>query len=181
MSDVSLALQTIFFVRHFCSNEQLTLFKQLHVLCSVLYLGNKIFALREYIMAWIFRVQLQQIFTVFLLNNLWNLWESWNFVFIRSSNIFPILVFTFLLYSGLNQVIFVFLCFLLLAVSISALYLKLFLYPDLSKESWYCITESLKIPSEDDNEESRDSTESGTCLMIDGNLCKHNKRRQSSY
>ena len=47
----------MFVVRHFCSNGQLTLFKQLHVLYSVLFLGNKIFALWEFMMDLIFRVQ----------------------------------------------------------------------------------------------------------------------------
>ena len=79
---------------------------------------------------------------------------------------FFLFVFTFLLYGGLNQ-IFLF-CFLLLAVSTFALYLSLCLYPDLSKASWYGITESLKISSEEDNDESWDSMESGSCLMIDG-------------
>ena len=64
--------------------------------------------------------------------------------------------------------IFLFRCFLLLAVSIFALYLSLCLYPDLPKASWYGIKESLKISSEEDNDESRDSMESGSCLMIDG-------------
>ena len=77
------------------------------------------------------------------------------------------LVFTFLLYGGLNQMMFLFRCFLLLAVFIFAWYLSLCLYPDLSKTSWYGVTESLKISSEEDNNESRDSIESGSCLMID--------------
>ena len=64
--------------------------------------------------------------------------------------------------------IFLFRCILLLALSIFALYLSLCLYPDLYKASWYGITESLKISSEEDNDESRDSMESGSCLMIDG-------------
>ena len=58
------------------------------------------------------------------------------------------LVLTFFLYGGLNQMIFLFRCFLLLAVSIFALYLSLCLYPDLSKASWYGIKKSLKISSE---------------------------------
>ena len=64
--------------------------------------------------------------------------------------------------------IFFFRCFLLLAVSTFALYLSLCLYPDISKASWYGITESLKISAEDDNDESRDSMESGSCLIING-------------
>ena len=64
--------------------------------------------------------------------------------------------------------IFLFRCFLLLAASLFALHLSLCLYFDLSKVSWYGTTESLKIFSEEDNDESRDSTESGSCLMIDG-------------
>ena len=63
---------------------------------------------------------------------------------------------------------FLFRRFLLLAAFIFALYLSLCLYPDLSKASWYGITESLKISSEEDNDESRDSMERGSCLMIDG-------------
>ena len=78
------------------------------------------------------------------------------------------LVLTFLLYGGLNQMIFLFRCFLLLAVSIFALYLSLCLYPDLSKASWYGIAELLKISSEEDNDESQDSMESRSCLIIDG-------------
>ena len=78
------------------------------------------------------------------------------------------LVFTFLLYGGLNQMMFLFRCFLLLAVFTFAWYLSLCLNPDLSKASWYGVTESLKISYEEDNNESRDSIESGSCLMIDG-------------
>ena len=64
--------------------------------------------------------------------------------------------------------IFLFRCFLLLAASLFALYLSLCLYLDLSKVSWYGTTESLKISSEEDNDESQDSIESGSCLIIDG-------------
>ena len=78
------------------------------------------------------------------------------------------LVFTILLYGGLNQMMFLFRCFLLLAVFIFAWYLSLCLYPDLPKASWYGVTESLKISSEEDNNESRHSIESGSCLMING-------------
>ena len=78
------------------------------------------------------------------------------------------LVFTFLLYGGLNQMMFLFRCSLLLAVFIIAWYLSLCLYPDLSKASWYGVTQTLKISSEEDNNESRDSIESGSYMMIDG-------------
>ena len=64
--------------------------------------------------------------------------------------------------------IFLFRWFLLLAVSIFACYFSLCLHPDLSKVSWHTVTESLKISSEEDNDESRDSIESLSCLMIDG-------------
>ena len=74
------------------------------------------------------------------------------------------LVFTFLLYCGLKQMMFL-CCFLLLGVSIFTLYLSLCLYPDLSKASWDGTT---KISSEEDNVESRDLMESGSYLMIDG-------------
>ena len=56
----------------------------------------------------------------------------------------------------------------MLAVSVFAWYLSLCLCPDLSKASWYGVTESLKISSEEDNDESQDSIESRSCLMIDG-------------
>ena len=58
-------------------------------------------------------------------------------------------------------------CFLLLAVFLFAWYMSLCLYPDLSKASWYGLTESLKISSEEDNDENWDSVESRICLMID--------------
>ena len=64
--------------------------------------------------------------------------------------------FTFLLYGGLNQMMFLFRYFLLLDLFIFAWYLSVCLYPDLSKASLYEATESLKIFSEDDNNESRD-------------------------
>ena len=80
------------------------------------------------------------------------------------------LVLTFFLCGGFNQMIYLFRCFLLLAVSIFAWYLSLCLYPDLSKASWYGVTELLKISSKEGNDESRDSIESGSCLMIDGGL-----------
>ena len=49
------------------------------------------------------------------------------------------LVFTFLLYGGLNQMMFLFRCFLLLAVSIFAWYLSLCLYTktELSNAIWW--------------------------------------------
>ena len=76
------------------------------------------------------------------------------------------LVLTFLLYSGLNQMIFLFRCFLLLTVSIFALYLSLCLYPDLSKASWYGITELLKISSDGNNDESQELIDSRSCLKL---------------
>ena len=77
------------------------------------------------------------------------------------------LIFTFFLYGGLNQMMLLFRCFLLLAVFLFAWYMSLCLYPDLSKASWYGLTESLKISSEEDNDENWDSVESRICLMID--------------
>ena len=76
--------------------------------------------------------------------------------------------FRFLLHGGLNQMMFLFCCFLLLDVFISVWYFSLYLYPDLSKASWYGVKESLKISSEEDNDESQDSIESESCLIIDG-------------
>ena len=118
-------------------------------------------------MVLIFRVKLLLIFTVFLLNSLWNLWWGGHCFFIRFRNIFAMLVFTFSLYGRLNQMIFLFRWFLLLAVSIFPWYFSLCLHPDLSKASWHTVTESLKISSEEDNDESRDSIESVSYLMID--------------
>ena len=63
---------------------------------------------------------------------------------------------------------FLFRCFLLLVVFIFAWYLSLCLHPDLSRESWHGITASLKNSSEEDNDESRDSIEIGSCLIRDG-------------
>ena len=80
------------------------------------------------------------------------------------------LVFTFLLYSGLNQMIFLFSCFWLLVVFLLAWYLSLCLPLNLSKASWYCVTESLKISHNEDNDESWDSIDTGCCLIIDGGL-----------
>ena len=59
-------------------------------------------------------------------------------------------------------------CFVLLAVFIFAGYLSLRLHHDLSKASWYKVTESWKISCEEYKDESRDSIESGGCLMIGG-------------
>ena len=80
------------------------------------------------------------------------------------------LVFTFLLYSGLNQMIFLFHCSLLLVSFILAWYLSLCLPPNLFKVSWYGVTESLKISPDEDNDESWDLIEVGGCLIIDGGL-----------
>ena len=77
------------------------------------------------------------------------------------------LAFTFFLYGGLNQMMFLFSCFLLVVVFVFAWYLSLCLHPDLSNTSWYGVTDWLKIFSEEDNE-SQDSIDNGTCLMIDG-------------
>ena len=101
---------------------------------------------------------------LFLLNNLWNLWWGGERFFIRFRNIFPMLVFTFLLHGGLNQMMLLFRCFLVLAVFTLAWYWSLRLYLDLPKVFWYGITESLKISSEEEDDESRDLIESGSCL-----------------
>ena len=61
-----------------------------------------------------------------------------------------------------------FLLFFVVSCIYICLVLYLCLYPDLSKASWYGIKESLKISSEEDNDESQDSIESGSCLIIDG-------------
>ena len=78
------------------------------------------------------------------------------------------LAFTFLLCGGLNQIMFLFHCFLLLAVFIFAWCLSLCLYPDFYETFLYGVTESLKISSEEDNDKSQDSIEIECCLMIDG-------------
>ena len=62
--------------------------------------------------------------------------------------------------------------FLAVTFAVSCIYISLVLEfcmnPGLSKASWYEVTETLKISSEKDNNESRDSIDSGSCLMIDG-------------
>ena len=73
----------------------------------------------------------------------------------------------FWLCGGLKLMMFLFCRLLLLAVFIFAWYLRLCLYPDLSKASWYGVTEFLKISSEENNDESQDSIKSRSCLMID--------------
>ena len=100
-------------------------------------------------------------------NNLYNLLCGGKCFFIRVKNIFPTLVFTFLLYGELNQMMFLFRCLLLLVVFMFAWYLSLCLYPHLSKASWYGRIASLKISAETDNDESRDLIEIGSCLIID--------------
>ena len=72
-----------------------------------------------------------------------------------------------MLHGGLNQMIFLAVTFVVSSIYIS-LVLELCMNPDLSKASWYGVTETLKISSEEDNNESRDSIDSGSCLMIDG-------------
>ena len=89
---------------------------------------------------------------------MWNLWWGGRF-FIRFRNIFPMLFCALLLCIGLNQTMCLFLCFLLLTVFICACYLKLYLYPNMPKASWYRVTESLKISSEEDNHKNRDLME----------------------
>ena len=127
---------------------------------------------------------------VFTLNNSWNLWWGGKRFFIRFRNSFPMLVFTFLLYDELIQMMFHFRCFFVVSFIYIFLYyvfavrrvdsndvlfslffccpLYVCLHPDLSKAFWYGVTESLKISSEKDNDESRDSIESRSCLIIDG-------------
>ena len=109
-------------------------------------------------------------FYCIFLNNLWNLWWGGWYFFIRFRNMFPMLVCTLLLCIELNQTMCLFLCFLLLTVFIYVCYLKLCLYADMPKASWYGVTESLKISSEEDNYESRDLMQSRSCLMINGGL-----------
>ena len=46
--------------------------------------------------------------------------------------------------------------------------MSLRLYPNLSTASWYWVRKSLKISSEEDNLESRDLIEIGSCLIVDG-------------
>ena len=78
------------------------------------------------------------------------------------------LVFIFLLYGGLTQMMFLFRCLWLLLVFIFICYLSLCLYLDLSKASWYQVKESLKISSEKNNDKSRDWIEIGSYLIIKG-------------
>ena len=78
------------------------------------------------------------------------------------------LVFMFLLYGGLTQMMFLFRCLWLLLVFIFVWYLSLCLYLDLSKASWHQVKESLKISSEKNNDKSRDWIEIGSCLIIKG-------------
>ena len=68
---------------------------------------------------------------------------------------------------------FVFRCFLLLAVFIFAWYLRLCLYPDLSKASRYWVTESLMISSEEDNDESRDTVYIYAMFITLYNVLRH--------
>ena len=100
--------------------------------------------------------------------NLYNLGCGGKYFFIRFRNVFPMLVFTFLLYGGLIQMMFLLRCFLSLPVFIFARYLSLYLTPDLSNASWYGITTSLKISPEEDNDEIRGLIEIGSFLFIDG-------------
>ena len=60
---------------------------------------------------------------------------------------------------------FLFRCFLLLVAFIFAWYLSLCLHPDLAQASWCGVTESFQISSVEDNDESRDSIETGRCLI----------------
>ena len=63
---------------------------------------------------------------------------------------------------------FLFCFFLLLLIFTFAWYMSLRLYPNLSTASWYWVRKSLKISSEEDNLESRDLIEIGSCLIVDG-------------
>ena len=119
---------------------------------------------KEFMIVLIFRVQLQLISTPFLLNNLYNSCCGGECFFVRFRNIFLMSVFTFLLYILFNQM-FLFHCFLLLVVFIFAWYLSLCLY--FSKASWYSITDSLNISSDEVNDESLDPTEIESCWIID--------------
>ena len=96
----------IFVLRLFWSNGQVFLFKQLHVLSAVHFLGNKIFASWEFKMVLLFHIQLY----------MWSFWWGGKYFFIRFRNIFPMLVFMFLLYSGLKQIMFLLRCFFFLLV-----------------------------------------------------------------
>ena len=63
---------------------------------------------------------------------------------------------------------FLFCFFLLLLIFTFAWDMSLRLYPNLSTASWYWVRKSLKISSEEDNLESRDLIEIGSCLIVDG-------------
>ena len=141
----------IIVVRHFYSNGQVSLFKQLYVLCSVLFLQYNIYALWEFMMVLIFCKHLYLLFTTFLLNNLQNLWYVGKCIFTRFRNILPILVFTFLLYDGLDQIMFLFRCFLLLVAFIIACYWGVCLYLELSNASCYRVTVSMNISLDEDS------------------------------
>ena len=123
----------------------------MYVLCSVLFLQYNIYGLCEFMMVLIFCKHLHLLLTTFLINNLQNLWYVGKCIFTRFRNIFPILVFTFLLYDGLDQIIFLFRCFLLLVAFIIACYWGVCLYLELSNASCYRVTVSMNISLDEDS------------------------------
>ena len=67
---------------------------------------------------------------------------------------------------GWTKWYFFFVVFFMLALSMFTLYLSLCLCPDLSKASWYGITDLLKISSDGDNDESQELIDSRSCLKL---------------
>ena len=101
----SKALHTRYPDKHFLSNEHSAFWRQLHSFMSV---GVGSFSK---LVLW-FRMTLAKfgtqlvILRLFLLNNLWYLWCRGKCLSMSLRNILPMLVFTLILYGGLNHIFF---------------------------------------------------------------------------
>ena len=109
------------------------------------------------------------IFTVFLLNILRNFLCGGKCLSYKDRKCFPTFVTTFALYGGLNHIIFYF-RFLLVVVFclMFCWYRILCLCPAFVSASLYGLTEFLHISLFADNFDNLNSTDFGSCLIMDG-------------
>ena len=139
------------------------LFRQLHEDVVGFVLALLIFLLCFLIIMDIFSVQLCLTFMVFLLNILWSLLDQGKCLSINLRNVFPMLLFMFLLNSELNKMMFLFLFHFVSLLGVNS---RSAMCPESFSASSYSVVALLKISSPAELSDSLQLIDAGICLMV---------------
>ena len=100
--------------KRYPSRGQLSFCRQLHLGWSWVFSSDRILLLCDFVMLIKLVKQVKLPLTLFLLNILWKLLVFGKYLSINFRNVFPVFVSTFTLYGGLNHIIFLWKCQILL-------------------------------------------------------------------